>query len=117
MPTMIRVVVAGLVALALSGGINWKTVWLEPNPVVLHAGSSISYVVKGINGVDLKADLTYSPHLVIRSSDTKVVEVDQKHARLVGKSSGRAEIRISFSECTSLVEATVLDHPAPTSSN
>ena len=85
--------------------------------MVLHQGSSIPYVVKGIDGADVKADLTYNPYLAIGSSDTKVVEVDQKHARLIGKSIGRAEIRVSFSECTSVVQATVQDHPAHTTSN
>lgn len=97
-------------ALSVSGGINWKTIWLEPNPVVLEtAGSSITYVVKGINGADVKADLTDSPYLKISSSDESIVSVDPKSARLIAKGPGRAEIRISFSECTSLITATVLD--------
>jgi hypothetical protein len=51
--TIIRLIVA-LRALALStpAGINWRTVWLETNPVNIEQGSSISYAVKGINGMN-----------------------------------------------------------------
>ena len=96
-------------AVSGSGGINWKTIWLEPNPVVLETVSSITYAAKGINGADVKADLTFSPYLRISSSDESIVSVDPESARLIAKAPGRAEIRISFSECTSLITATVLD--------
>lgn len=98
------------IALCASGGINWKTVWLEPNPVILQApGSSIAYEVKGITGADTKSDLTHNRNLKISSSDDRIVSVDQQSARLIAKAPGRVEIRISFSECTSLIAATVLD--------
>ena len=104
---LIRLTLIGLIALSGSGGINWKTIWLEPNPVLLEPGSSLPYVVKGIHGGDGKADLTDNPHLTISSSDSSVVEVDRKEARLIGRSAGRAVIRISFSQCTSVVQAVV----------
>jgi hypothetical protein len=101
--------VFGAMALAGSGGINWKTVWLEPNPVILQApGSFTPYVVKGIDGGDHKADLTHNPYLKISSSDEAIVSIDPESARFIAKTPGRVEIRISFSECTSLITATVL---------
>jgi hypothetical protein len=97
-------------ALFVSAGINWKTIWLEPNPAVFQtAGSSIAYTVKGIDGADIKADLTHSRYLKITSSDESIVSVDRESARLIAKAPGRVEIRISFSECTSLITAIVLD--------
>jgi hypothetical protein len=102
--------VFGIFTLAVPAGINWKTIWLEPNPIILQSpGSFAPYVVKGIDGSDVKADLTHSPHLKISSSDENIVFVDRKSARLIAKAPGRVEIRISFSECTSLITVTVLD--------
>jgi len=49
-------------------GINWKAVWLEPRtPVILTVGEKQQYTVMGLNGADVKADLTKSPYLTIRS--------------------------------------------------
>src|SRR5947209_14420813 len=99
-------VAAVLTCLAFStpAGINWRTVWLEPNPVILESpGSSISYVVKGINGAeDVQYDLTHNPYLKVVSSDENIVAVDQESAQLIGKAVGHAEIRVSLSECTSI---------------
>ena len=95
--------------LAVPAGINWKTVWLEPNPIVLDSpGSSLEYIVKGIDGGDHQADLTHNHYLKITSSDESIVSVDQESARLIAKRAGRVEIRISFSECTSINAATVI---------
>ena len=89
-------------------GINWKAVWLEPRmPVILTAGETKPYTVMGLNGADIKADLTKSPYLKIMSSDSGVLEIDQKNAAFVGKKPGHVEIRISFSEATAIVQATV----------
>jgi hypothetical protein len=90
-------------------GINWRTVWLEPNPLIFPAaGSSISYIVYGIDGMDdVHHDLTRNPSLKVTSSDESIVVVDQASAKLVAKAPGRAEIRVSFSECTSIIKATV----------
>src|SRR5260370_24868972 len=42
-------------------GINWKAVWLEPRtPVVLTVGETQPYTVMGLNGADVKAELTKS---------------------------------------------------------
>lgn len=89
-------------------GINWKAVWLEPrSPVILSVGETQPYTVMGLNGADVRADLTRSQYLKITSSDPGVVEVDQKNAVVIGKKPGQAEIRISFSEATSVVQAFV----------
>jgi hypothetical protein len=100
-----------LVVLACSApaGINWRTVWLEPNPLVFSApGFSISYVVYGIDGMDdVHHDLTRNPSLKVTSSDETIVAVDQTSARVIAKAAGRAEIRVAFSECTSIINATV----------
>jgi hypothetical protein len=102
--------VFGIFTLVVPAGINWKTVWLEPTPIILQSpGSFVPYVVKGIDGSDTKADLTHSPHLKISSSDENIVFVNRESARLIAKAPGQVEIRVSFSECTSLITATVLD--------
>lgn len=82
---------------------------MEPNPLNFPSpGSSISYVVKGIDGgSDAQDDLTHNRYLKVTSSDDRIVAVDQASARLIAKAAGRAEIRVSFSECTSINLATV----------
>jgi hypothetical protein len=88
-------------------GINWKAVWLEPRMPVLTAGEAQPYQIMGLAGSDVKADLTKSPYLKIMSSDSGVLEIDQQNAAFVGKKPGQVEIRISFSEATAIVQATV----------
>jgi hypothetical protein len=107
--TLIRTIFAfGTFVLTLPGGMNWKTVWLEPNPIILPSpGSYIEYVVKGIDGANNQADLTHNRYLKITSSDESIIGVDQESARLVAKAVGRVEIRVSFSECTSINLAAV----------
>ena len=65
----------------------------------------------GLSGMNTKADLTHSPYLTIASSDTSVLEIDGKDARFIGKAPGHVEIRISFSEAASTVQATVVQSP------
>src|SRR6266404_7616345 len=90
------------------GGINWKAVWIEPTmPVSITVGETKPYTVMGLNGADVKADLTKSQYLTITSSDPEIVEVDRMNAVFVGKKHGHAEIRISFSEATGIVQAFV----------
>ena len=93
----------------MPAGINWRAVWLEPNPILLvPPGSSKPYVVKGLHGgSEDHVDLTHNPHLTVMSSDESIVEVDRESARLIGKKVGMAEIRVSFSECTSINRAFV----------
>ena len=95
---------------AISAGINWKAVWLDApyNPVHLKVGESCPYTVMGLNGMDAKADLTRSPYLTIVSSDPSVLEIDRQETRFVGKAPGKLEIRISFSEATSIVQGAVV---------
>ena len=66
------------------------------------------YLVKGINGIDnMQWDLTHNPYLKVTSSDENVIAVDPQLARFVAKAVGHAEIRVSFSECTSINLAAV----------
>jgi hypothetical protein len=90
-------------------GINWKAVWLDApyNPVHLKTGESSLYIVMGLNGMGTKADLTHSQYLTIVSSDATILEIDKENARFIGKAPGHVEIRISFSEATSIVQAVV----------
>lgn len=89
-------------------GINWKAVWLEPRmPIILTVGETQPYKVMGLCGPDVKAELTKSPYLKITSSDADILETDQENAVFVEKKPGQAEIRISFSEATALVQAFV----------
>ena len=99
-----------LLATTTLAGINWKAVWLDApyNPVHLKVGDSCPYTVVGLNGMDTKADLTHSQYLTIVSSDPSVLEIDRKDARFVGKAPGKVEIRISFSQATSIVQAAVV---------
>ena len=93
------------------GGINWKAVWLDApyNPGHLKVGESSSYTVMGLSRMDTKADLTHSQYLTVVSSDPAILEVDKENARFIGKAPGHVEIRISFSEATSIVKANVVD--------
>lgn len=108
----------GFLGVALSmvavAGINWKAVWVEPiTPVLLTVGESKPYTIMGLNGRDVKANLTTSPYLTITSSDPEVVQVDRAHGAFVGKKPGHAEIQISFSEATTLVKAFVREKKSP----
>lgn len=99
----------GVCASSALGGINWKAVWLEQpsNPVFLQPGAVQKYAVAGLNGADVKADLTANKYLKVISIDPDVVEVDSANSQLVGKSEGETELRISFSEATSIVRVFV----------
>jgi hypothetical protein len=99
----------GLFASSAPGGINWKAVWLEQpgNPVVLEPGAIQMFTVMGLNGANVTADLTRNQYLKLISLDPDVVEVDRTNTRLIGKSAGQTELRISFSEATSIVRVLV----------
>lgn len=108
----------GFFCVALSmmavAGINWKAVWVEPiTPILLTVGESKPYTIMGLDGRDVRANLTTSPYLTITSSDPDIVQVDRAHAAFVGKTPGHAEIRISFSEATSIVKAFVREKKSP----
>jgi hypothetical protein len=110
---------AALLSIGMAlAGINWKAVWLEPHiPVILHVGEVQPYKVMGLNGGNIKADLTTHRDLRITSSDTDVLEIDREQGVLRGKNPGHVEIRISFSEATAIVRAWVKEaktgSPAP----
>lgn len=120
MNTLSRMIALAMLASALPAGTNWRTVWLEPNPVLVAPGESKPYAVKGIPGrsvpgrTDVIADLTHSPYLRVESSDENIIAVDRTGARLIGKAEGHAEIRVSFAECTSINRVAVIDHAAET---
>lgn len=104
------VALAGFVSYATIAiaGINWKAVWIEPyNPVLLMPGGVQTYKIMGLNGADVKAELTLSPYLKIVSLDPDIVQVDQMNAHLIGKHTGETELKISFSEATSLIKVYV----------
>jgi len=95
-------------------GINWKSVWLEPRiPVVLiTVGETKPFTVMGLNGADVKADLTKSQYLKITSSDTSILEIDPANGAFIGRKPGHVDIRISFSEASEMIPAFV--RPATT---
>jgi hypothetical protein len=101
---LLCVVIVGIVF----AGINWKAVWVEPKmPILLTVGQTKPYTIMGLNGGDVKADLTASPYLSISSSDPDIVQVDRNNAAFIGEKTGHAQIRISFGGATSIVQAFV----------
>jgi hypothetical protein len=101
---------------AILAGINWKAVWLDSprHPVHLKVGETQQYRIVGLNGMETTADLTRSPYLTITSSDPKILEIDRRNAAFVASNPGRVEIRISFSEATSIVQGIVVEGNAKT---
>jgi len=100
------------IGLAMAG-INWKALWLEPHmPVILGVGEIKPYTVMGLNGRDVRADLSKARDLHMTSSDPDVLEIDREQAVFRGKSPGHVEIRISFSEATAIVQAFVKEPKA-----
>jgi len=109
MSNIIRIAfVMGLLTIGASAGVNCKALWMEPNPVILRPAESITYVVTELNGIGWQGEVTHHPALKVTSSDEDIVAVDKKSARLTGKAAGRVEIRVSFSECTSINVAMVI---------
>jgi hypothetical protein len=104
MSTLIRsaVVLVMFTAAAANAGINCIALWMEPNATSIRSSESIPYVVMELNGADWRGEVTHHPDLKVVSSNEKIVAVDQKAARLVGKVPGHVEIRVSFGECTSI---------------
>ena len=89
-------------------GINWKAVWMEPNVIVLcEPGQTRSFKVFGIHGADFRAELTGNTRLRIESADPRIAEVDRDNGRIVAKSVGQVELRVSFGKATSLVQVLV----------
>ncbi|HZU29045.1 MAG TPA: hypothetical protein VFA04_26210 [Bryobacteraceae bacterium] len=115
MPRFMKCLTA-ITALSLgitSAGINWKAVWLqEPgnnNLVRLRVGESVAYTVMGLNGADVKANLTKSPHLKMAASGPTVVAIDQRNAAFIGKRQGNAEIRITFGGAIAIAKVVVTE--------
>ena len=93
---------------AAVAGINWISIWLEPNaPVVLTVGENQTYAVWGLNGADVRSNLTKSPYLKMSSSNPDVVEIDRRDATFIGKKPGHSVIRFSFSEASNAAQAVV----------
>ena len=103
MSNLIRLAVVLLIfTAAANAGINCTALWMEPNATSILSSESIPYVVMEINGADWRGEVTHHPDLKVVSSNEKIVAVDQKSARLIGKAPGRVEVRISFGEYTSI---------------
>jgi hypothetical protein len=90
-------------------GINWTAVWLEPRTplLTLTVGEWKAYTVMGMNGDNVKADLTRARDLKITSSDTKVLDVDKNLAMFNAKAPGKAEVSIAFSGVRETVQVLV----------
>jgi len=102
------VLIFGMLAGLSPAGVNWTNVWLEPNTVDLDfPGSSLPYRVKGMAGDKHLADLTNNRSVEISSSDESVIAVDRLSHRLIAKSTGHAEIHVSFGSRGRVSEATV----------
>src|SRR5690349_21523004 len=101
----VGLIALGVCASSAIAGINWQAVWMDDptTPILLEPGASRTYRITGLNGGDVKADLTGNPNLKITSLDPNIVEVDQSSNRLIGKSVGETEVQISFSEVKSMV--------------
>jgi hypothetical protein len=77
---------SGWIAGVAVAGIYWISVWLEPQtPAILTVCETQPYTVVGLNGIDLKPDLTESPYLKITSSDVGALKIDRKNAAFIGK--------------------------------
>lgn len=105
MKLRVGLIALGICASSSLAGINWNAVWMDEltTPILLEPGASCTYRIMGLNGGDVKADLTGSPWLKLKSLDPNTAEVDQDNNRLIGKSLGETEVQISFSEAKSLV--------------
>ena len=104
MSTLIRVASAlGIFTLSANAGVNCKTLWMEPNIESIRSSESIPYTVIELNGIRWRGEVTHHARLKVTSSDESIVAVDQKAARLIGRAPGRAEIRVTFGECTTFV--------------
>lgn len=105
MKLRVGLIALGICASSSLAGINWKAVWMDDptTPILLEPGASCTYRIMGLNGGDVKAEVTGIPGLKLESRDPNVVEVDQGNNRLVGKSPGQTEVQISFSEAKSLI--------------
>ena len=87
-------------------GSEWKAVRFEPRGISL-AGPGLSqhYLVLGVDQLGNEADVT---HLCrITSSDPRIVTVDTDNSVVTGKSSGRAEIRLTLGDVHDSVEVAV----------
>jgi hypothetical protein len=89
-------------------GINWLSVWLEPNTqVVLTVGETQPYAVWGLDGMKVRSNLTQSQYLKISSSNPDVIEIDRKNGTFIGKKPGHSIIRFSFSEASNVAQGVV----------
>ena len=75
------------------------SVRLEPEGIVLaHPGASQHYIVSATDSKGSVTDVTH--RCQVDSSAPETVEIDLENARIVGKSPGQAEIRVSWGKST-----------------
>lgn len=90
--------------------LKWRSVRLEPHGIALSSpGASQHFTITGADSEGAEKDVT--EFCQINSSNPKVVEVDLKKGLLIGKSSGRAEIRISLGQARHVAQVTVGNLP------
>jgi hypothetical protein len=81
---------------------------LEPPRIALASSTaSQHYVVSALDSTGIERDVGSS--CKISSSDPNVVQIDEKHHLMIGKSPGHAQVRAEFSGAVSVAEVTVGD--------
>ena len=79
---------------------------LEPEGIVLaHPGASQHYIISAKDSKGTVTDVTHQCQVI--SSAPDIVEIDLENARIVGKSAGQAEVRVSWGKATQTSHITV----------
>ena len=79
---------------------------MEPEEIVLaHPGASQHYIISATDSKGTVTDVTHQCQL--SSSAPEIVEIDLENARIVGKSAGKAEVRVSWGKATQTSHITV----------
>lgn len=90
---------------------TWTSITVKPGQIALASpGKSQHIVVSATNSSGLEKDVTGICQM--QSSNPEVVSVDQNHGLITGRSSGRAEVRVSLGNTTALAKVTVSDKSA-----
>ena len=98
-------------AIPIFGQDTWTALRLEPPAIVLgNAGASQALVISAVDASGLERNVTSQCNIV--SSDTAVIEIDQTHARIVAKGSGRAQVRATLGALETGATVTVASKPA-----
>lgn len=79
---------------------------MEPEEIVLaHPGASQHYIISATDSKGTVTDVTHQCQ--VSSSAPGIVEIDLENARIVGKSAGKAEVRVSWGKATQFSHITV----------